>query len=55
MDKKELILMVAKDLLCAYKIMPESRIKPDQAVDGIADILEQMVKRVEKIYEDIND
>lgn len=55
MDKKDLILTVAKDLLCAYKILPESRIKADKAVDGVADLLEQMTKRVEKIYQGIGD
>lgn len=55
MDKKDLILTVAKDLLCAYKIQPESSIKPGKKVDEIADLLDQMTKRVEKVYKGINE
>lgn len=53
MDKKDFILTIAKDLVCAYKILPENRIMVDKTVDGVADILDQMAKRVKAIYEDL--
>lgn len=55
MDKRELVLIIAKDILCAYKVLPESRIKPDKTIDEIADLFAQTVKHVEKIYNEISE
>lgn len=55
MDKKELILTVAKDIMVAYKLMPESkdRIKPEKAVDALGKLMSLMVKQVEGVYNEI--
>lgn len=56
MDKKELILVVAKDLMIAYKLLPKEadRIKPENAVKGLGDLLSKMAKEVEKVHDEIS-
>jgi hypothetical protein len=57
MDKKELILTVAKDLMIAYKLTPENkdRIKPENATDALGRLLSLMVDQVELVYHKIKD
>jgi hypothetical protein len=57
MDKKELILTVAKDLLVGYKFLPPERERGDvkSTVDSVADLFAQMTKRVETIYKEIGE
>ncbi|MDY7032378.1 MAG: hypothetical protein SVY10_10800 [Thermodesulfobacteriota bacterium] len=57
MDKRELILTVAKDIMIAYKVMPKSRnqLKPENAISELGDLLSVMAKQVEQIYNEIKD
>ena len=54
MEKKELILTVAKDLMIAYKITPED-IKANKKIAGMGELLSLMTKTVEQVYNEIED
>lgn len=57
MDKRELILTTAKELMIAYKLMPEGkdRIKSENAIKALGELLSKMVGEVEKVYEHIKE
>lgn len=49
MDKKELILTVAKDLLVTYKLMLKNDL-PENQIKTIGNYLKLMAKQVEESY-----
>ncbi len=57
MDKKELILTVAKDIMIAYKILPESEVRTDRekTINALGNLFSLMVKQVERVYNEIED
>ena len=53
MEKKDLILTVAKDILVAYKVMPENRVDREETIKDLGSLLSSMVKQVERVYDDM--
>lgn len=54
MDKKELILTVAKDLLVTYKLMLKNDL-PENQIKTIGNYLKLMAKQVEESYNAITE
>ncbi len=53
MDKKELILTTAKELMIAYKINDPDAPKTEKKIESIGRLLSLMAKEVEQVYNKI--
>lgn len=55
MNKKEVVLTVAKDLLIAHSIKPSSALQEGKKIPESAKLLNEMALEVEKIYDSIKE
>jgi hypothetical protein len=55
MERKELVLSVAKDLMIAYKLNPPEKDRADREkmIKSMGALLSQVVKEVERVYDEI--